>query len=68
MGYEKAPVDFTFTEAAKYYLWILPFQAARMLGWMILNSLVFIRNPSVPEKRFINNREGKLSQLGDTNV
>jgi len=68
LGYEKVPVDFKFAETVKFYLWILPFQAARMLGWMILNSLVFIRNSSVPEKRFNNNHEGKFSQLGDTNV
>jgi len=68
LGYEKEPVKFTFLEATKFYLWVLPFQAIRMIGWMFVSSLTSIKKARVPEKRFVKDPEGNLSQLGDTNV
>jgi len=68
LEYEHEPMNFTFTEALKYYFWIMPYQAARMIGWLMLNSLLFIRKGSVPKSRFFDENEGKISQLGDSHI
>jgi hypothetical protein len=68
LDYQKEVVNFSFAEAVKFYLWILPFQSARMVGWTVLNSLLFIRKARVPESRFLGENEAGLSRLGDSHV
>ncbi|MGB7874475.1 MAG: sulfotransferase [Anaerolineales bacterium] len=64
LGYQKETTIFSFSEAIKFIFWILPFQMVRMLGWSVLTSLTFIRKARVPESRFINDADERLSQLG----
>jgi hypothetical protein len=52
LGYPKDPVNLSIAKAAKYYLWLLPFQAARMAGWMALSAFLFTRKERVPDARF----------------
>jgi hypothetical protein len=66
LSYEKAPVNFPFSEATKFYLWTLPFQAARMLGWTILNIIFFGKKERVPESRFQDEIISDFSPLGDS--
>lgn len=67
LGYEFEPVKFLFTEALKYYLWTLPFQTARMLGWLAFRSLVVVTKPHVPKSRFYRTTE-MLSKLEDSHA
>ncbi len=68
LGYEFEQVKFLFTDALKYYLWILPYQFARMLGWMAVRSFTMVfKDPPVPKSRFYKPKE-KLSKLGDSHV
>lgn len=52
LEYSLDPVNFLFNEALKYYLWILPFQTVRFLGWMAVRSLTAFKKPHVPKSRF----------------
>lgn len=68
LGYRKEAAYFSFAEAVKFYSWILPFQAARMLGWMVLNSIIFIRKARVPAGRFFDENDESLIQIGGSHV
>lgn len=67
LGYKQEPVNFLFTESLKYYLWILPYQAARMFGWLAIRLLTVFTKPRVPKSRFYQNEE-KFSRSGGSNV
>jgi hypothetical protein len=68
LDYNKESVQFSLSEARKYYLWKLPFQTARMLGWTILNAIFFSKKERVPETRFQEEIISNLSQIGDSYV
>ncbi len=65
--YPPEAVKLSLKESLEFHFWTLPFQAARMAGWMILNSTLFIRKASVPAARFIEKDES-LPHLGDSHV
>jgi len=62
LGYQKELVKFPFGEKIKFIVWTLPFQAVRMIGWMTLSSLSFIRKARVPEDRFFKENESNLPE------
>jgi hypothetical protein len=68
LDYQKETVTLHFAEAIKFFSWVLPYQAARMLGWMFLNSLFFIKQAPVPETRFIDESEVGFSKLGGSHA
>lgn len=68
LGYQPQPVRFGTAGALRFYLWVLPLQAARMLGWTALTAYSMVKNVPVPESRFSDNEKAGSPRLGDLNV
>lgn len=51
-GYSLDTVHFSFGERLRFSLLVFPFQSARMMGGMALESLLFKKNARVPAARF----------------
>jgi hypothetical protein len=58
LGYPKDSVILSFSDVVKFYLWVLPFQFARMVGWVALSILT--GKESVPESRFYKDEEARV--------
>lgn len=69
LGYPADRVRLSPKEALRYYGWVLPFQTARMLGWLAINYYyLFFQKATVPESRLLADDEVSLPQLGDAHV
>ncbi len=53
LGYQRAPVQFTPGGRLAFYLWELPFNLARMLGWLTLVIIQMKRGVPIPPHRLL---------------
>lgn len=63
-GYPFSPVKFSPKQSLKYYLYYLPVNLARMLGWMTLTKIRLMRGSRVPASRLLDEpilKEQKVS-------
>jgi hypothetical protein len=68
LGYRPEPVHLGMGGALRFCLWVLPMQAARMLGWTALTAYTMLRSEPVPKNRFSEIEKVNSPRLGDLNV